>query len=127
MKLMQIFCGFCHYDMTPVVANLDEVKEKCPPDVLVVEAPDYVFEGWGYDETQEGDARFIKPTPPEGWLYDDATGSFYPEDSDPPEPAPTLESLKAENTRLKAQLKLQSEQQTFLEDCILEMADVVYA
>nr|DAL38357.1 MAG TPA_asm: hypothetical protein [Caudoviricetes sp.] len=37
------------------------------------------------------------------------------------------EALAAENTKLKAQLKLQSEQQTFLEDCILEMADVVYA
>lgn len=42
------------------------------------------------------------------------------------EPA-TLANLSTENTKLKAQLKLQSEQQTFLEDCILEMADVVYA
>ena len=37
------------------------------------------------------------------------------------------EELAAENTKLKAQLKLQSEHQTFIEDCILEMADVVYA
>lgn len=37
------------------------------------------------------------------------------------------EALATENTKLKAQLKLQSEHQTFLEDCILEMADVVYA
>lgn len=46
--------------------------------------------------------------------------------------APTEETRKAEeladeNTKLKAQLKLQSEHQTFIEDCILEMADVVYA
>lgn len=40
---------------------------------------------------------------------------------------PTLDTLFTENTKLKAQLKLQSEQQTFLEDCLLEMADVVYA
>lgn len=50
-----------------------------------------------------------------------------PETPDLPEPEVTIESLTAENTKLKAQLKLQSEQQTFLEDCILEMADVVYA
>ena len=37
------------------------------------------------------------------------------------------EELAAENAKLKAQLKLQSEHQTFIEDCILEMADVVYA
>lgn len=46
---------------------------------------------------------------------------------EPGKEAPTLESLSAENTKLKAQLKLQSEHQTFIEDCILEMADVVYA
>jgi hypothetical protein len=50
-----------------------------------------------------------------------------PEPSPLPEPEIALESLAAENTKLKAQLKLQSEQQTFLEDCLLEMADVVYA
>lgn len=50
-----------------------------------------------------------------------------PPEVEPGEEVPTLESLSAENTKLKAQLKLQSEQQTFLEDCLLEMADVVYA
>lgn len=127
MKIFQIAFGLCYYDMTPLYASAEEAKKFYPPDAVIVDTPDNVREGWGYDETQEGDARFIKPTPPKGWLYDDATGSFYPEDSEPPEPTPTLESLKAENTKLKAQLKLQSEQQTFLEDCILEMADVVYA
>lgn len=124
MKKMQILDGFCHYDITTVYNQYDLSNVTS---IVVVDAPDYVFEGWGYDETQEGDARFIKPTPPGGWLYDDATGTFYPEDSTPPEPAPTLESLSTENTKLKAQLKLQSEHQTFIEDCILEMADVVYA
>lgn len=50
-----------------------------------------------------------------------------PPEVEPGKEAPTLESLSAENTKLKAQLKLQSEHHTFLEDCILEMADVVYA
>lgn len=48
-----------------------------------------------------------------------------------PDPAPTTEdrvaALEAENKTLKAQLDMQAQQYTFLEDCILEMGDVVYA
>ena len=44
-----------------------------------------------------------------------------------PEKAVTVEDLRAENKRLKAQMELQSQQQTMLEDCLLEMADIVYA
>lgn len=51
---------------------------KAPPDNgFVINAPDYVFEGWGYDVRREGDERFIKPRPPEGWAYDEATGTIY--------------------------------------------------
>lgn len=57
--------------------------------MVFVDAPDYVFESWGFDETKEGDARFIKPTPPEGWEYDDATGTFYPSGELPPGQQPT--------------------------------------
>lgn len=35
--------------------------------------------------------------------------------------------LEAENKLLKEQVKMQSQQQTFLEDCLLEIGDVVYA
>lgn len=38
-----------------------------------------------------------------------------------------LVALEDENRLLKAQVELQSQQQTFLEDCLLEMADIVYA
>ena len=77
MKIFQIFKGICYYDTTPVHPTLESTEGKYPPDVLFVEAPDYVFEGWGFDPTKEGDERFIKPTPPEGWFYDEATGTFY--------------------------------------------------
>jgi hypothetical protein len=41
----------------------------------MVEAPDYVFTSWGYiPETK----KFIKPTTPEGFAYDEGTGTFYP-------------------------------------------------
>lgn len=53
---------------------------KVPPDNgFLIHAPDYVFEGWGYDARKEGDERFIKPRPPDGWKYDDASGAIYRE------------------------------------------------
>lgn len=38
-----------------------------------------------------------------------------------------IKKLQEENIRLKAKMELQSQQYAFLEDCILEMADIVYA
>lgn len=76
MKIFQIVNGFCHWQ-TPF-RSLDETKN-FPADCIFVEAPDYVNEQWGFDETKEGDERFIRPEAPEGWLYDEETGTFYPE------------------------------------------------
>lgn len=76
MKVFQIENDICHWQ-TPYT-SLDETIDKYPKNILFVEAPDYVFEGWGYI-----DGEFIKPTPPEGWLYDDATGTFYKEGDKP--------------------------------------------
>lgn len=76
MKIFQIVNGFCHWQ-TPF-QSLDETKQ-FPPDCIFVEAPDAVNEQWGFDDTKIGDERFVKPTPPAGWLYDDSNGSFYPE------------------------------------------------
>ncbi len=86
MKIFQIFNSrntietFCHWDATRKFPTIESTIGKFPPDVLFVEAPDYVFEGWGYDPTKEGDERFIQPEAPEGWAYDEATGTFYPTD-----------------------------------------------
>lgn len=55
----------------------------------------------------------------------DAYNAEHPEVE--PEKPVTVEDLQAENNRLKAQMELQSQQQTMLEDCLLEMADIVYA
>ena len=102
-----------------------------PPSDLFVEAPDHVFEGWGYDPEQEGDARFLQPEPPEGWLYDAGTWTFYPEGdiapSQQPSDAQRLAALEAENKELRAKLAAAVESGAMLEDCIVEMAGVVYA
>lgn len=71
-KVFQIEGNSCYWDATRQFPTLDSTVGYFPPSVLFVEAPDYVFEGWGYM-----DGEFIKPTPPEGWEYDEATGTFY--------------------------------------------------
>lgn len=76
-KIFQVYEGhmFKHY---PEYTSVADTEGKYAPDILFVEAPDYVFESWGYDETAQGDERFIKPIPPDGFLYDEETGTFYP-------------------------------------------------
>lgn len=90
MKIFQILDGICYYDATPIHPTLADTIGKYPPSIRFIEAPDYVFENWGFDSTKSGDERFIKPTPPEGWYYDDATGCFKP--ISPPEPEPEPET-----------------------------------
>ena len=60
--------------------------------------------------------------------YDGATiGEAY----NPPAPPPTIDervtTLESENDLLKQQVKAASDQNDFLEDCIAEMAGIVYA
>lgn len=80
MKIVQIENGFVHWDATPVVPDLEWAASHYAPNIVFVEAPDYVFEGWAFDDEKEGDERFIRPEPPEGWLYNEETGTFYPEE-----------------------------------------------
>ena len=54
-----------------------------------------------------------------------------PEPEPEPEPEPTtderINNLETENAMLKAQITAQSDQMDFYEDCIAEMASIVYA
>ena len=77
MKTFQIVENWCFKDYTPIYSTVSEAKRHFAPDIKFVETPDFVFEGWGYNPKAKGDARFIKPTPPEGFAYDDKTGTFY--------------------------------------------------
>ena len=56
-------------------------------------------------------------------------GEYTIEDDGKPEPIipPTNEELAAENKLLKQQVSALTDQQSFYEDCIAEMATVVYA
>ena len=83
MKIFQIVDDECRWE-TPYT-NMGEVVDKYPSDCLFVEAPDFVFEGWGYrTEDDNGNVifginRFIKPIPSEGYAYDPYTGKCIPE------------------------------------------------
>ena len=87
MKVVQIVNGVVAW-----VTNFKTVAEtvgKYPRTCLFVSAPDHVFEKWTYRTKDEegkpitGDDRFVKPVPPEGYIYDDYTGKFLKEEDLP--------------------------------------------
>ena len=128
MKIFQIVSNVCYWDATAVHPTLADTVGKYPSDIVFVEAPDYVFEGWGYDSTKVGYDRFIQPTPPEGWKYNTETGGF--ELINPPEPEVNtnpITELQTQNKQLETKVKALTESSQMLEDCIVEMAEIVYA
>lgn len=88
MKVFQIEANVCYWDATRQFPTKESTVGYFPPELLFVEAPDYVFEGWGYS-----DGNFIKPTAPEGWIYDDDTGTFYQEGTDKPGTNPLVKMM----------------------------------
>lgn len=77
MKIVQIIGNRVHWDATPVHPTWESLDGKYAPNIIFVQAPDYVFEGWGFDWTKTGNDRFVMPEVPEGFEYDPATGTFY--------------------------------------------------
>lgn len=88
MKIFQVH-NICHWNATLQCPALESILDLYMPDIKFVEAPDYVREGWGFNPSAEGDARFIEPTPPSGWRYDRDTGTFYIDPGYTPEPGPS--------------------------------------
>lgn len=78
MKIVQIENGFVHWDASSEIPSIEWATEHYANNIFFVEAPDYVREGWAFYEELEGDARFIRPEAPDGWYYDDNTGTFRP-------------------------------------------------
>ena len=65
---------------------------------------------------------------PSKWLYKDGNFEENPDYIQPEEKVvPTIEELAKENELMKVQIEAQSEQMDFYEDCIAEMASVIYA
>lgn len=75
-KLFQILDGhLC--DTIRRGKTLTEARKYYAPSVEIVEAPDYVFEVWGYDPSKQGDERFTRPVANAGFVYDEETGTFW--------------------------------------------------
>ena len=64
-KIFQILHGFCYWDASSVLNTIEEASQRFAPTLLFVEAPIYVREGWAFDDTKEGDERFVIPVAPE--------------------------------------------------------------
>lgn len=131
MKVFRIEEELCFDDITHIAETAEEAYERFGYDDIYVDAPDYVFVGWGFDGSKEGDDRFIKPVPPAGYYYDDSDGGIYQMpigySGGTGEEESSIEKLEKENSLLKAQIKAMSDRNDFIEDCIAEMAMTVYA
>lgn len=73
MKKFIVLGNAVALDVTP---GTEFEGKRAPDGGFVVDAPDYVFEGWGY-----ADGEFLRPSPPSGWIYDERTGTFSREEA----------------------------------------------
>jgi hypothetical protein len=81
MGLYQVVNGFVLADFSKFGNKKSDIDKKQFPEKIIdqiIEGPDNVKIGWGYDEKNN---KFIIPEIPEGWAYDEETGTFAP-DSD---------------------------------------------
>lgn len=92
MKVFQIFNDFVHWESP--YNSLSETVGLYAPDIHFIELPDdtKVRDGWGYLN-----GELIPPKAPEGWAYDEETGTFYPVDENGnliiPSKPPTQEEI----------------------------------
>lgn len=89
MKVFQVLNNICHWDATRKHPTLESTVGFYAPNIIFIEAPDTVFEGWGYVN-----GEFIQPPFPEPsswttqsgeirqWMYDTETGTFYIADAE---------------------------------------------
>jgi hypothetical protein len=102
MKVFQIKNNICYNEVTEKFRTAASTANRFPPSVLFVDAPDYVYAGWGYDDSKDGDERFVQPQPPEGWLYDAETGTFYEEGKTAPSASVAEPTTEQQITDLQA-------------------------
>lgn len=77
MKIFDIVNNEVHAEYTGQYADAAEASSHYAPTIRFVDAPDWVFPGFGFDDSREGDARFVEPTTDTpGWVYD-GHGTFW--------------------------------------------------
>lgn len=90
---------------------------------------DIKYLGWNKEEKEKSGA-FVESLPEDyeadKYLYVGGEFVLNP-DYVLPDISPTTEELAKENEMIKAQIQAQSDQMDFYEECIIEMAEIVYA
>ena len=79
MKVFEIVNGVCFREY-PEYANASEASKFFAPNIQFVDAPDDVWEGFGFDGSKKGDSRFIRPELSDGWVYDENGNPWNPEE-----------------------------------------------
>ncbi len=80
MKVFDVVDNRIHCEY-PQFSDLEQAYRSYPRTVTMVEAPDWVREGFGYDPSKEGDERFIRPELSEGWVWNDNGNPWNPEET----------------------------------------------
>ena len=79
MKVFEIVGNICHKEY-PQYTNAKEASQYYSKEIIFVDAPDWVWPGYGYDSNKSGDSRFVRPTLSEGWEYDENGHIWNPEE-----------------------------------------------
>lgn len=70
MKLFDVVDNEIHAEYTGMYENAEEASKHYAPNIVFVDAPNWVFPGFGFDPSRSGDDRFIEPTSDSpGWVY----------------------------------------------------------
>ena len=80
MKVMEILNGVCHREY-PEYKDATEARKFFSDSIHFVDAPNWVWPGYGYNPNNFGDKRFLRPELGEGWVYDDDGHPWNPEQS----------------------------------------------
>ena len=79
MKTVLIAYG--HVTQELRYSSAEEAYKHYARNLTIVDCPDEVMVGWGFNPNVAGDARFVRPVPAEGQSYNPETGEIWnPED-----------------------------------------------
>lgn len=78
MKVVEIVDNTVH-KVYEQYASLAEARQYYASNIHLEEAPDDVFEGWGFNPNVSGDARYAKPSLLDGFEFDENGNIWHPE------------------------------------------------
>ena len=79
MKVFEILNNTVHCEY-PQYSTAAEASSHYAPTIQFVDAPDWVWPGFGFDPSKSGDERFIRPELSEGYEYDENGNIWNPEE-----------------------------------------------